>query len=57
MEIRDLMVDEVQAVEGYNQFLKEHLKELSTASIKKIHKIIKDEKRHWRILNRMKLNN
>ena len=55
MEIKDLMKDEKEAIEGYNLFIMEHYRVITKQQVRTIHRIIKDEERHWKMLNKMKL--
>jgi hypothetical protein len=47
--IQELMQSEIDAVNLYSEFLRQHYKLLSASEIKRIRAIIKDEKDHLKI--------
>ena len=53
-DIQDLKQDEVEAIEGYHNFLKYYGSQITKRQLKTIQSIIRDERRHIQLLNKIK---
>lgn len=54
MSLQDLKDDEQEAIIKYENYLEENAGNIKAADVKKIKRIIKDEKRHYLMLRSIK---